>query len=119
MLTSEPRFLPLIPGFTDPPPYNWDAVAAGKVNSQRLLTTLETMLDGKGWLVGDNMTLADIFVAIYVSRGLEWVLDGKWREKHPNIMKHFETVAEVEAVKKIIPVFTLIKEETVNENPYN
>jgi elongation factor 1-gamma len=80
---------------------------------------LETILHGKEWLVGGKLTLADIFVAIYVSRGLEWVLDGKWREKHPNIIKHFEGVAAVEAVKKIIPVFTLIKEETANENPYN
>ena len=91
---------------------------AGKVKSQKLLTTLETILDGKQWLVGYHVTIADIMVAIYVSRGLEWVLDAKWRAAHPNIMKHFKAIAEIKAVKNIIPTFTLIEEETPNENPY-
>ncbi len=115
---GESRFLPIIPGFTDPPPYNFEAVAAGKSKSQRLLTTLNSLLDGKQWLVGNACTLADIMVAICVSRGLEWVLDAKWRKGHPNIIKHFDAVAQLEAVKKIIPAFILIQEETPNKNPY-
>lgn len=91
---------------------------AGKVKSQRLLTTLETLLEGKQWFVGDHLTLADIMVAVYVSRGLEWVLDAKWREAHPNVMRHFSAVAEQDAVKKVIPRFVLIEKETPNVNPY-
>jgi elongation factor 1-gamma len=93
-------------------------VEAGKVKSQRLLTTLETILDGKQWLVGNHLTLADILVAVYVSRGLEWVLDAKWRKLHPNIMKHFGAFAGQEAVKKVIPQFVLIDNETPNVNPH-
>jgi len=111
-------FLPLIPGWSDHPPYDHDAIVAGKSKSLELLTTLESILDGKEWLVGKRLTLADIFVAVYISRGLEWVLDAPWREKHPNIMNHFERVAERKEVKKVIPRLILIEEETPNQNPY-
>lgn len=110
--------MPLIPGFSDPPPYNYAAVEAGKIKSLRLLASLEALLIDREWLVGDHLTLADIMVAIYVSRGLEWVLDANWRQAHPNIMKHFTAVTEQEYVKKVIPKFILIEEETPNVNPY-
>ena len=112
------RFLPLIPGFSEPPQYDHAAVELGKVKSLRLLTALENLLAQKQWLVGDQLTLADIMVAIYVSRGLEWVLDAKWRELHPKIMKHFNAVAKQEAVAKVIPHFLMIEVETPNINPY-
>ena len=112
------RYLPLIPGFTDPPPFDEAAVTAAKTKSQTLLTAIEDLLAGKAWLVGDHMTLADIMLAIYVSRGLEWVLGENWRKAHPNIMRHFHAVTERPAVKKIIPNFILIDEETPMSDPY-
>jgi len=111
-------FLPLIPGFTDPPAYNRDAVVAGRLKSRELLDVLETTLDGRQWIIGNHVTLADIMVAIYVSRGLEWVLDAHWRETHPNIMRHFDIVTELEGVKKVIAQFILIDEEPKIESPY-
>ena len=64
------------------------------------------------------MTLADIMLAVYISRGLEWVLDANWREAHPSIMKHFRAVTEQAAVKKVIPKFILIEEEIPMKDPY-
>lgn len=110
-------FLPLIPGFTDPAPYSYDAVEEGKRASLALLDRLEGVLEGVEWLVGDGPTLADIFVAVVLSRGLQWVLDRKWREAHPAAMMHFERVRNWEAVAQVIPDFKLVKEEPPNVQP--
>lgn len=112
------RYLPLIPGFTDPPPFDEAAVMAAKTKSLEVLTVVENLLAAQGWLVGKHMTLADIMLAVYVSRGLEWVLDAKWRETHPSIMRHFHIVTEQTSVKKVIPNFILIEQETQMQDPY-
>ena len=83
-----------------------------------MLTTVEGLLAGRDWLVGDHLTLADITLAVYLSRGFEWVLDAGWRKNHPSIMKHFHAVTEQAAVKKIAADFTLIEEETPMQDPY-
>ncbi|ODA81066.1 hypothetical protein RJ55_04028 [Drechmeria coniospora] len=111
-------FLPLIPGFIDPPPYSYSTVESGKAKSLILLTRLEEFVAGKQWLIGDHLTAADIMLAIYLSRGFEWVLDAKWREGHPNIMKHFLAVVGQDAVKRVVPEFVLIETATPNVNPY-
>ncbi|KAE8373755.1 glutathione S-transferase [Aspergillus bertholletiae] len=110
-------FLPLIPSFTDPAPYSYEAVAAGKAASLRLLDKLEDFLAGRKYLVGNEITLADIMVAIYVSRGLEWVLDAGWRSQHPAIMAHFNLVAQWNPVKTVVPDFIFIEKETPNRSP--
>ncbi|KAF2229763.1 putative glutathione-S-transferase theta [Viridothelium virens] len=110
-------FLPLIPGFTDPPPYIYDAVEAGKKASLVLLDKLEGVLDGVEWLVGESPTLVDIFVAVVLSRGLQWVLGRQWREAHPAAMAHFESVRSWKPVKEVIPEFTLIEVEPPNVQP--
>ena len=82
-----------------------------------MLKTLEDVLQTRVYLVGDKITLADIMVGVFVSRGLAWILDAKWRSAHPNIMKHFEMVADWKHVKAVIPIFVLIREETPNLDP--
>jgi elongation factor 1-gamma len=85
-----------------------------------MLDCLETALSGgtSGYLVGDSPTLADIFVAIVVSRGLEWVLGAPWRAQHPNCMRHFDLITKWQPVRDIVPEFKLIEKETPNVNPY-
>ncbi|KAF2184928.1 glutathione-S-transferase theta, GST [Zopfia rhizophila CBS 207.26] len=110
-------FLPLIPGFTDPAPYSYDAVEEGKRASLALLDKLEGVLEGVEWLVGDGPTLADIFVGAVLSRALQWVLDKKWREAHPVAMAHFERVRNWEVVAQVIPDFKLVEVEPPNVQP--
>ncbi|KAI1324623.1 glutathione-S-transferase theta, GST [Xylariaceae sp. FL0255] len=111
-------FLPLIPNFSSPAPYNREAIEAGKQASLTLLEKLESSLSGKKFLVGNSITLADIFVCIMLSRGLEWVLGEEWRRAHANCMRHFNMMREWGPVKEVIPGFVLIKEETPNVDPY-
>lgn len=114
---TKSRFLPLIPNFTNPALYNESAVEAGKLASLNMLDTLEEHLKSRTYLVGRRITLADIMVAVFVSRGLEWVLDAEWRAKRQNIMRHFEMVSSWGPVKTVIPSFVLVEKETQNVNP--
>ena len=82
-----------------------------------MLDVLETAIGDRKYLVGDVVTLADVFVAIVVSRGLELVLGAEWRAQHPAIMRHFQTISNWEPVKAVVPQFVLIEHETRNEKP--
>ena len=82
-----------------------------------MLDILETTLEHRRFVVGNGMTLADIFVAIYVTRGLQWVLGEEWRNRHPAVMRHVESVISWAPVKAVIPAFIMTKEETPNVNP--
>ncbi|KAL4782542.1 glutathione S-transferase [Aspergillus varians] len=110
-------FLPLIPSFTDPAPYSFEAVTAGKEASLRMLDTLESILRDRKYLVGDQITLADIMVAIFIARGMEWVLDAAWREQYPGITEHFRSVTHLDMVREVVPDFILIESETPNKSP--
>jgi elongation factor 1-gamma len=70
--------LPLIPNFSDSPPFNEAAIQKGEEASPPMLHTLEDKLSLRVYLVGESITLADIMVAIYVSRGLQgcWMQNG-------------------------------------------
>lgn len=111
------RFLPLIPNFSKPAPYDRNAIEAGKVASLNMLSALESVLGDRRYLVGDGMTLADIFVAVYVTRGLQWVLGREWRDGHEAIMRHVEMVIDWAPVRAVIPEFVMIEEETPNVDP--
>ncbi|KAG5981324.1 hypothetical protein E4U55_003075 [Claviceps digitariae] len=110
-------FLPLIPHHTRPAPYDKLQVEAGKADSLAMLNTLERLLSPHRYLVGTEMTLADIFVAVMLSRGLEWVLGESWRDAHPNCMRHFEMVRDWRPVRAVVSIFPLIDEETPNVDP--
>ncbi|KAG6009343.1 hypothetical protein E4U21_002651 [Claviceps maximensis] len=112
-------FLPLIPNLSRPAPYNKLHVETGKAESLAMLDTLERLMSSKKpHLVGEKMTLADIFVAVMLSRGLESVLDATWRKEHPNCMKHFEMVRAWPPMQDVVPDFALIEKETPNIDPY-
>ena len=106
------RFLPLIPFTHSPIPYTASSVAAGETTSRSLLEILETHLsssseendddDHREFLVGERITAADVMVAMYVARGMEWVLRREWREGHPGVMGHWGRVGEWEAVKEVL-----------------
>ncbi|TRX89236.1 hypothetical protein FHL15_009934 [Xylaria flabelliformis] len=107
-------FLPLIPDFSMPAPYDYNSIEAGKRASLSMLETLEASLGDKTYFVGQGVTLADIFVAVVLSRGLEWVLDETWRNQHPHCMRHFDMMRQWGPVHRVIPEFKLIKKETPN-----
>ena len=112
-------FLPLIPFTRDPVKSSATAMEKGRQASLELLDALESYLETKEnctFLVGDQVTLADILVMIVVSRGLQWVLDEAWRRKNPNIMRHFQAVERWPPVKAIVPSFKMVDRLVVDRS---
>ena len=117
-MTNSLRFLPLIPNLARPALYDAETVAASKEQSLALLGALEKVLNGRTTLVGLGVALADLFVAIVLSRGLEWVLDDAWRTRHPRCMANFGLVSRLDAVRAVVPDFILVQ-ETPNVDVYS
>ena len=87
-----------------------ESVTQGKSTSLALLSILEGHLSStepsapgpRSFLLGVQITVADIMIAIYVARGLEWVLGQKWREEHPRVMEHWRRVCEWGPVREVV-----------------
>jgi len=61
---------------------------------------LDSYLDGKYYLVGDNITIADIMVAMYLSIPYQMLFDAGYRKAIPNATEWFEKIISLPAVIK-------------------
>lgn len=73
-------------------PYNKPAVAAAEKKAQTILGVIEKLLLTRTFLVGQRITLADLFLANHLIRASSTILDSSWRATHPNIHRHFNTI---------------------------
>ena len=64
--------------------------------------TINTHLEGKKWLVGEEMTIADIYLAMMFSYVLQTVLDGGFRKAMKNASAWAELVFDHPSVVKIV-----------------
>jgi len=77
-------------------PYNKAAVESAKAFTIKQLSILEAYLADRTFLVGERITIADIFVASMLTRGFELVLDAEVRAAIPNVLRHFNTIVHQE-----------------------
>lgn len=73
-------------------PYVEASVNRAKANTLRTLDILEKHFAANRYLVGDSITLADLFLTSQITRGFQYVLDKQWRQSNPNITRWFEHV---------------------------
>lgn len=74
----------------------------GEGTARAHLAVLENHFSFSIYLVGNRISLADIMVAVYISRGMEWVLDEEWAKGHPGTMEHWRRVGQCSAVEKAL-----------------
>lgn len=90
------EFLPAVAGFFRPlvgrDPYNKKLVDDHQKATYKAISVLEQHLLVNTFLVGERITLADIFAVSIVSRGFEYLFDKKWRQENPNVTRWFETI---------------------------
>jgi len=55
------------------------------------LTQLDEILLEKTWLVGERITLADIFVVTALNKAFTGQIDASYRSKIPNVVRYAET----------------------------
>ncbi|RYP73262.1 hypothetical protein DL771_003691 [Monosporascus sp. 5C6A] len=89
-------------------PYNKKAVDEAAKATEKALSVVEEHLLHNTYLVGERITLADLFAASIASRGFQFFFDKEWRAKHPNVARWYETVYNQPIYADAAPPFELI-----------
>jgi elongation factor 1-gamma len=55
------------------------------------LAQLNDHLNNQTWLVGERITIADVFVATALGNMFTGLIDASMRAKIPNVVRYFET----------------------------
>jgi elongation factor 1-gamma len=91
-------------------PYNKKAVEDASKSALETLAVLESHLTANTFLVGERLTLADIFAAGIVSRSFALVLDKEFRSKNVAITRWYLTVANQSVFKAVVENPVLVDE---------
>ncbi|KAJ3507808.1 hypothetical protein NM208_g15911 [Fusarium decemcellulare] len=85
-------------------PYNKKNVDEASREALRAFAVVESHLTRNTYLVGERITLADIFAASITLRGFQFFFDKKYREENPSLTRWFETVRSQ-------PIFSEVAEQ--------
>ena len=97
--------------------YNKKNIDDSQKRTALCLKTLEDHLLVNTYLVGERLTLADIFSAGLVARGFEYVFDKEWRSEHPNVTRWYETVANQPIYSEVAGKLNFIEKAIPNQPP--
>ncbi|XXH01004.1 hypothetical protein Hte_007355 [Hypoxylon texense] len=78
-----------------------ESLAAAEKGSDGMVSVVEKALEGNKYLVGDQLTLADLFVVAAFTRGYQVVLTKKWAAAHPVIHEWYMRLKSDPIWKKI------------------
>lgn len=98
-------------------PYNKKAVDEASKAALKAINVLEQHLLVNTYLVGERLTLADLFAAGLVSRGFQFFFDKEWRKLNPNVTRWFETVHNQPIYSAIAGIPSFIDEAIKNQPP--
>ncbi|KAG6064242.1 hypothetical protein E4U32_000414 [Claviceps aff. humidiphila group G2b] len=73
-------------------PYNKKNVEEASKTVQTAIKVVEEHLLHNTFLVGERMTLADLFCAPLLNRGFQYFFGKEWRNQNPNVSRWYETV---------------------------
>lgn len=121
MSFANQEVLPAIGGWFRPilgrDPYNKKSVEDSSKKALKALSILESHLTANTFLVGERLTLADIFAATLTSRGFQYVLGEKWRVANPAVTRWFTTVVNQPVFKAVVPSVVFVEEPLKNVPP--
>ena len=98
-------------------PFNKKAGDDALANAYKSSYIIEKHLLINTYLVGERLTLADLFVAGIYQRVFQFVLDKKWRSNNPNTTRWFETVVNQPIYSAAAPPIEMVGEILKNVPP--
>lgn len=114
MSYANTEILPALGGWFRPligrDPYNKKNVDDSSKAALLAVKTLEQHFMVHTFLVGERITLADLFTASLIARGFEYVLDKQWRQENPNTTRWYETIVNQPVWKAVVDKPTMIEE---------
>lgn len=98
-------------------PYNKKNVEDSMKATQLKMKMLEDHLMINTYLVGERLTLADLFMVGIVARGFQFFFDKEWRAEHPSVTRWYETVYNQPIYSAVADKFALIEKAIPNQPP--
>lgn len=96
MSFANSEILPSLGGWFNPligrSPFNKVAIETHMAATLKKVRVLESHLATNTWLVGERLTLADLFVTGVVAGGFMCFFDKEWRAEHPAVTRWVELV---------------------------
>ncbi|KAI4263995.1 MAG: hypothetical protein L6R42_000878 [Xanthoria sp. 1 TBL-2021] len=97
-------------------PFNKKSVEDSKKAALSAVKVLEEHLWVNTFLVGERLSLADLFTASVIARGFQYFFDKKWRSENPNVTRWYETVCNQPMYSEVAGKVSLI-DEAIKEIP--
>ncbi|KAK4988537.1 elongation factor EF-1 gamma subunit [Elasticomyces elasticus] len=69
------------------------------------------------YLVGERLTLADLFTAGLLARGFQYFFDAEWRKAHPSVTRWYETVCNQPIYAEVAGKLEFIEKAIPNQPP--
>ncbi|KAF1844321.1 EF1G-domain-containing protein [Cucurbitaria berberidis CBS 394.84] len=98
-------------------PYNKKNVEDSQKAALKAVHVLEEHLFTHTYLVGERLTLADLFAASIIARGFQYFFDKKWRDENPNVTRWYETVYNQTSYSAVAGKLEFITEALKNVAP--
>ena len=98
-------------------PYNKKVVEDSSKAALKAVSVVEEHLFHNTYLVGERITLADLFAVGIITRGFEFFFDKKWRSENPNITRWYETIYNQPVYSAVAPPFALLDVPALTNAP--
>lgn len=92
--------------------YNENRVNQAKDLTNEAIAILETHLreSGTKYLIGEQLTLADLFAASSLSRGFSYVFDREWQGRYPEVTRWFRNLVDQPIWRSVVPEPVIVGE---------
>lgn len=115
------EILPALEGWFRPltgrDPYNKKSADEASKKALKAVSVLNEHLLVHTYLVGERVTLADLFTAGIIARGFQYFFDKQWRQENPNVTRWYETVCNQPFYSAVAGKFEFIDEAIKNQPP--
>lgn len=115
------EIVPAVGGYFGPifgyAPFNKEAGDDSLAKAYKLFDLVEKHLLTHTFLVGERLTLADLFAAGAAQRSFEYILDPEWRKANPSTTRWFDTISHSPYYAEVAPKFEFAKEVLKNAPP--
>jgi glutathione S-transferase len=97
-------------------PYDKGQVELFTNMTQKSVDVVEEYLQDRTFLVGEGLSLADLFCAGNISLGFQFFYGKAWREQNPNVSRWYEMVCHQPIYAAVTEKFQLLDEPKLTGN---
>lgn len=98
-------------------PYNKKTVDEAQKAAIKAVSVVDAHLANNTYLVGERITLADLFAAGIIQRGYQWFFDTEFREEKPHVSRWFETVRSQPIYSSVAEQIELLEKPALTNTP--